>query len=57
MKAGQPAVQSVDLAVVFRIYSKRTAVAGAQSGDGQVQPGGPAKPGPYNVGNPDKPQQ
>jgi len=44
IKDGKPVAETLDLAVLFRIYSKRTSVAapGNQSDE-------PAKPGPYTV--------
>jgi len=44
MKGGQPAAETLDLAVLFRIYSKRTSVAASEG-----QSGDAAKPGPYTV--------
>jgi protein TonB len=44
-KAGRPAAESLDLAVVFRIYSKRTAGTA-----GEAAPSAPVKPGPYSAG-------
>ena len=56
MKAGQPVAESLDLAVVFRIYSNRTSVAGADSQSGEApKPAEPIKPGPYSV-KPPQPQ-
>jgi len=43
-KAGKPAAESLDLAVLFRIYSKRTSVAASET-----KAADPAKPGPYTV--------
>jgi TonB family protein len=49
-KDGQPVAESLDLAVVFRIFSKRTSVA---AGDTQAaEPPKPIKPGPYSVKQP-----
>ena len=48
MKDGKPVPVMLDLVVEFRIYSKRTAVAG-QPGD---QSAGPSLPGPYSVQHP-----
>jgi len=47
LKNGQPVAETLDLAVLFRIYSKRTSVAatGPKSTD-------PIKPGPYTVREP-----
>ena len=50
MKAGQPVAETLDLTVLFRIYSKRTSVAASEG-----QPADPAKqvkPGPYSVNQP-----
>jgi protein TonB len=44
MKGGQPVAEALDLAVLFRIYSKRTAVTA-----GEAKPAEPVKPGPYTV--------
>lgn len=50
VKAGQPVAETLDLAVLFRIYSNRTSVAAA---DGQTtEPAKPIKPGPYSVQQP-----
>jgi TonB family protein len=46
MKAGQPVAETLDLAVVFRIYSKRTGVI---SGEAKSAEAAPVKPGPYSV--------
>jgi len=45
VKAGQPAAETLDLAVLFRIYSKRTSVAAAET----TKAADPTKPGPYTV--------
>jgi len=45
LKAGQPVAETLDLAVLFRIYSKRTSVAASADG----KPAEPIKPGPYTV--------
>jgi len=47
-KAGQPVAETLDLAVLFRIYSKRTSVAAPTDS----KPGEPIKPGPYSVNAP-----
>jgi len=47
-KAGQPVAETLDLAVLFRIYSKRTSVAAPTD----VKPAEPIKPGPYSVNAP-----
>ncbi len=50
VKGGQPVAETLDLAVLFRIYSKRTSVAAAE---GQVaEPAKQIKPGPYSVNQP-----
>jgi TonB family protein len=50
MKGGQPVAETLDLAVVFRIYSKRTSVAASE---GQTtEPAKPVKPGPYSAKQP-----
>jgi len=50
LKDGQPVAETLDLAVLFRIYSKKTSVAATdtQSAD----PSKPIKPGPYTVNQP-----
>jgi len=48
IKAGQPVAETLDLAVLFRIYSKRTSVAAS----GDAKPPEPIKPGPYSVNAP-----
>ena len=48
IKAGQPVAETLDLAVLFRIYSKRTSVAAS----GDIKPAEPIKPGPYSVNAP-----
>ncbi len=47
VKAGQPVAETLDLAVVFRIYSKRTGVSANQVEAGP-QPAA-VKPGPYSA--------
>jgi TonB family protein len=47
-KSGQPVAETLDLAVVFRIYSKRTSVAASETGT-EAKPSEPVKPGPYSV--------
>ena len=50
IKGGQPVAETLDLAVLFRIYSKRTSVAATE---GQaVEPAKQVKPGPYSVNQP-----
>ncbi len=44
VKGGQPAAETLDLAVLFRIYSKRTSVAASE-----IKAAEPVKPGPYTV--------
>ncbi len=51
MKAGKPVPEALDLAVLFRIYSKETAASGGDA----AQAKGPAKPGPYSAGQPAQP--
>jgi TonB family protein len=48
MKAGQPVAETLDLAVLFRIYSKRTSVAASAD----AKRAEPIKPGPYSVNEP-----
>jgi TonB family protein len=43
-KAGKPVAETLDLAVLFRIYSKRTSVAASETKAAE-----PVKPGPYTV--------
>jgi TonB family protein len=50
MKAGQPVAETLDLAVLFRIYSKRTSVAATEGQS--VDPAKQIKPGPYSVKQP-----
>ena len=50
IKAGQPVAESIDLAVLFRIYSQRTSVSA--SGDKSDDSGKPVLPGPYSVKQP-----
>jgi TonB family protein len=47
LKGGQPVPEALDLAVLFRIYSKRT--SGSAS---EIKPAEPVKPGPYSVKEP-----
>jgi TonB family protein len=47
VKAGKPVAETLDLAVLFRIYSKRTAVAGAETNT--AEPAKPVLPGPYSA--------
>jgi TonB family protein len=47
-KGGEPVAEAVDLAVMFRIYSKRTATSGAAPQADDAQPK-PVRPGPYSV--------
>jgi len=63
VKGGQPVAETLDLAVLFRIYSKRTAVGAtetaADSSTGTAaptQPAAPIKPGPYTVKAQQQPQ-
>jgi TonB family protein len=53
MKGGQPVAESLDLVVLFRIYSNRTSEKAAESGDvtTETKPAvvEPVKPGPYTV--------
>src|SRR5579859_1944694 len=53
-KAGQPVAETLDLAVLFRIYSKRTSVAASEAG-AETKPAEPVKPGPYSA-HPPQPQ-
>ncbi len=48
MQGGKPVAETLDLAVLFRIYSKRTSGVA-----GEAKPGDPAKPGPYTVRAPE----
>jgi TonB family protein len=49
-KGGQPVAETLDLAVVFRIYSKQT---GARTSESQAaEPAAPIKPGPYSAEKP-----
>jgi TonB family protein len=52
-KDGQPVAETLDLAVVFRIYSKRTSVSSTDPD--AAKPAGPIKPGPYSVQQPPQP--
>jgi TonB family protein len=47
VKDGKPVAESLDLAVLFRIYSKRTSVAATENTENKST--GAAKPGPYTV--------
>jgi len=47
-KSGQPVAETLDLTVLFRIYSKRTSVAASDSAE-SGKSGDPLKPGPYTV--------
>jgi TonB family protein len=47
VKGGQPVAETLDLAVLFRIYSKRTSVAATDTQT--AEPAKPIKPGPYSV--------
>jgi len=47
VKDGKPVAESLDLAVLFRIYSKRTSVAATENPENKST--GAAKPGPYTV--------
>lgn len=47
-KAGKPVAETLDLAVVFRIYSTRTSGTSAS----EARPAEPVKPGPYSVREP-----
>jgi len=47
VKNGQPVSETLDLAVLFRIYSKRTSVAASEIQAAQASR--PIKPGPYTV--------
>jgi TonB family protein len=49
IKDGKPVAVLLDVVVQFRIYSKRTAVAGKPEID---KPAGPPLPGPYSVQHP-----
>ena len=48
IKAGKPVGETLDLGVMFRIYSKRTSVAAAETG-AEAKPAVPVKPGPFTV--------
>jgi TonB family protein len=50
IKDGQPVAETLDLAVLFRIYSKRTSVAATDAPP--ADPSKPLKPGPYSVNQP-----
>jgi TonB family protein len=52
-KAGQPVAETLDLAVLFRIYSKRTSVAASAD----AKAANPIKPGPYSVRDSQTPNQ
>lgn len=45
MKAGQPVAETLDMAVMFRIYSHRTEAAGPK----KIAPSGPILPGPFST--------
>jgi TonB family protein len=47
-KGGKPVSESLDLAVLFRIYSKQTASSGGEGSPSS----GTGKPGPYSAGQP-----
>jgi len=47
IKAGQPVAETLDLAVMFRTYSKRTGVTAKEAQSALA--GNPVKPGPYSV--------
>jgi TonB family protein len=47
-KGGKPVSETLDLAVLFRIYSKQTAASGGDTSATK----GPVKPGPYSAGQP-----
>ncbi len=48
LRAGKPVAETLDLAVLFRIYSKRTSETAA----GEAKPAESVKPGPYSVQEP-----
>jgi hypothetical protein len=48
VKAGKPVSESLDLAVLFRIYSKQTATSGGDNTPSKS----PVKPGPYSAAQP-----
>jgi TonB family protein len=48
IKAGAPVAESLDLAVMFRIYSKRTSVAATEAGT-EPKPAAAIKPGPFTI--------
>jgi TonB family protein len=50
VKNGQPVAETLDLAVLFRIYSKRTSEAATETQ--AAEPAKPLKPGPYSVNPP-----
>lgn len=50
-KSGKPVPEALDLAVVFRIYSKRTSGTSGDSA-GEAKPAEPVKPGPYTAQEP-----
>jgi Gram-negative bacterial TonB protein C-terminal len=58
MKEGHPVAETLDLAVLFRIYSKRTSVAGAAS-ETSAEPSTKKAilPGPYTVQRPTPPPE
>jgi TonB family protein len=49
IKAGKPVGETLDLGVMFRIYSKRTSVAAATEPGAEPKPAAPIKPGPFTV--------
>ncbi len=55
VKDGKPVSVMLDLQVMFRIYSKRTAAAAATPEQAQ-KPSTPILPGPYSVQHPPQPQ-
>jgi hypothetical protein len=58
VKDGKPASSVIDVAVNFRIYSKRTAAGGTDSAEAAAAPGEspvtgkPSMPGPYSAQTP-----
>ncbi len=59
VKDGQPVSETLDLAVLFRIYSKRTNIAAAAAEAKPVDSGKQVLPGPYTIRAPkqDPPQE
>jgi TonB family protein len=55
MKDGKPVPVVLDLQVMFRIYSKRTAAAAATPTEEAGKPTAPILPGPYSVRHPPQP--